>query len=110
MKTEIETAGWKVSRVPIESRGGSNTAFKIGPFEACIYDDWRQRDRGLSEADIVSAANLIAAAPELLQACKFALQQLEGSKPKSGVHASSLLADIEIVKSAIAKAEGKEGV
>lgn len=51
-------------------------------------------------------ARLIAAAPELLRACQLAIGQLEGSKPRSGFHAASLKADIEIVKSAIAKAKG----
>ena len=44
------------------------------------------------------------AAPELLEALQRALGQLEGCKPLSGVHASSLKADIEIIKSAIQKA------
>lgn len=43
----------------------------------------------------------------LLAACKIALQQLEGAKSKSGVHASSLAADIWIMREAISKAEGK---
>lgn len=51
-------------------------------------------------------ARLIAAAPDLLRALELALGQLEGSKPLSGVHASSLRADIEIARAAIAKAKG----
>ena len=57
---------WSVEQVPIESRGGSNTCFKIGPFVACIYDDWRQRDRGFSEDEIKANANLIALSPDIL--------------------------------------------
>lgn len=38
---------------------------------------------------------------KMLRAFKIALGQLEGCKPLSGVHASSLRADIEIVRSAI---------
>jgi hypothetical protein len=41
----------------------------------------------------------------LLKACKLALGQLEGAKPLSGVHASSLRADISIVREAIALAQ-----
>lgn len=59
-------APWGVERVPIQSRGGSNTCHKIGPFQACIYDDWRPRDAGISEEENEANARLIAAAPELL--------------------------------------------
>lgn len=52
-------------------------------------------------------AALIAAAPEMLHALELALGQLVGSKALSGTHASSLQADIEIVKSVIAKARGR---
>ena len=48
-----------------------------------------------SDAD----ANLIAAAPELLKACKFALQEF--FEPESAPEA------IKFLKEAIAKAEGK---
>lgn len=48
---------------------------------------------------------LTAQRDELLAACKLALGQLQDSKPLSGVHASSLRADIEIVKAAIANVE-----
>jgi len=42
---------------------------------------------------------------ELLAALKIAFGQLEGVKPKGGVHASSLRADLEIVSAAISNAE-----
>lgn len=61
---------WKIERVPIQSQGGSNTCFKIGPFNACIYDDWRPRHAGISEASNEANARLIASAPCLLEACK----------------------------------------
>lgn len=61
---------WKIERVPIQSQGGSNTCFKIGPFNACIYDDWRPRHAGISEASNEANARLIAASPELLEAAK----------------------------------------
>lgn len=64
---------WKVERVPIQSSGGSNTCFKIEPVGACIYDDWRPRDKGITEEKNVANANLIAAAPDLLHACRAAL-------------------------------------
>lgn len=67
-KTATHTPGpWTVERVPIQSRGGSNTAWKIGPFAACIYDDWRPREAGISEAENEANARLIARAPELLE-------------------------------------------
>lgn len=54
--------------------GGSSTVFKIGPFSACIYDDWRQRENKVSEANNIANAHLIAAAPDLLAACMTALK------------------------------------
>jgi hypothetical protein len=76
----VHTPGpWTLERVPIESRGGSNTAWKIGPFCACLYDDWRNRENGIGEAEAEANARLIAAAPELLEACKaiLTLEELE---------------------------------
>ena len=55
--------------------------------------------------EVAANARLLAAAPQLLAACKIALGQLEGSKPLSGVHQSSLCADIQIIREAIAEAE-----
>lgn len=63
---------WSLERVPIQSRGGSNTCYKIGPFQCCIYDDWRPRDKGISEEENKANALLLAAAPELLEACELA--------------------------------------
>jgi len=68
MKTKHTPGPWKNERVPIQSQGGSNTCYKIGPFEACIYDDWMQRERGFYEDEIMANAKLIAAAPKLLEA------------------------------------------
>ena len=59
-----------MERVPIQSRGGSNTCWRIGSFHACIYDDWRPREAGISEAENKANARLIAAAPDLLEALK----------------------------------------
>jgi hypothetical protein len=68
---------WKVERVPIQSAGGSNTCFQIGPFKACIYDDWRQyQEYGISTLENEANAKLIAAAPDLLEACELALSLL----------------------------------
>lgn len=62
---------WKIERVPIQSSGGSNTCFKIGPFQACIYDDWRQyQEYGITTLENEANAKLIAAAPDLLEACQ----------------------------------------
>lgn len=55
-------------------------------------------------AEHVANARLIAAAPELLEACRCALNQLDAAKPLSGCHVSSLKADIQIIRDAIAKA------
>ena len=46
--------------------------------------------------------NLQAQRDQLAQACKLAMGQLEGLKPQGGVHASSLRADKEIIRAAIA--------
>ena len=60
---------WAIERKPIKSSGGSNTVFVIGPFCACIYDDWRQwEEHKINTAENEANARLIAAAPELLEA------------------------------------------
>jgi len=51
-------------------------------------------------------ALIVDAAPRMLTALKIALGQLEGVKSLSGVHSSSLAADIAIIKAAIAQATG----
>ena len=53
---------WTVQRVPIQSSGGSNTCWKIGRFAACIYDDRRPREWGISEQENAANARFIAAA------------------------------------------------
>lgn len=68
MKTKHTPGPWEIETVPIESRGGSDTCHKIGPFNACIYDDWVPREKGISEEENNANAKLIAAAPELLEA------------------------------------------
>ncbi len=50
---------------------------------------------------IVQAVNEYEALCAVAEACKFLLGQVEGIKPKSGVHVSSLKADIEIAKSSL---------
>jgi hypothetical protein len=58
-----------------------------------------------AEAAISAAESRVLAAirksAELRRACTLALGQLEGCKPLSGTHASSLRADIKIIKSAL---------
>ena len=68
---------WSIERVPIQSRGGSNSCWKIGKFQACIYDDCRQRERGFSEADITRFAHVAAGAPATLTACKAMIRGLQ---------------------------------
>ncbi len=97
------TAGpWKLQTVSIESRGGSNTCHKIGPFHACIYDDWRPREAGISEEENLANARLIAAAPELLTAC-YSLLACCGAGDKTAENAARTQA-----MAAIAKATGSE--
>jgi len=62
---------------------------------------------GSLDPEAEANARLIASAPDLLHALRLALGQLEGCKPLSGVHASSLRADLQIVRAAIARAEGR---
>lgn len=57
---------WDCQRVPIGSRGGSNTCWKIGPIQACVYDDWKQREAGFSEEDIALAARAIKLVPDMV--------------------------------------------
>lgn len=54
-----------VEHVPIDSIGGSNTAWIIGPMQAIIYDDWRQTERGFSSDQIKQTSELMALAPEM---------------------------------------------
>ena len=62
-----------------------------------VMDLIAQHDEVARERDA-----LLAQRDCLLNACKIALGQLEDSKPLSGVHVSSLRADIDIIKAAIA--------
>ena len=68
MKPTHTPGPWELEQVPTQSVGGSNTCYKIGPFNACIYDDWTPRENGISEEENKANAQLIAAAPELLEA------------------------------------------
>ena len=96
MKTKHTPGPWNLETVPIQSAGGSNTCHKIGPFNACIYDDWSPRKSGISEEENLANAKLIAAAPELLEAL------IEISNYEAGYDA--ILDVQEIAKEAIQKA------
>ncbi len=61
---------WTVNEVPIQSSGGSNKCFKILPIRACIYDDWKPRERGVEYEENKANAKLIAAAPDMLEYLK----------------------------------------
>ena len=80
MKAKHTPGPWKVETVPIESRGGSNTCHKIGPFNACIYDDSRPRENGISEEENLANATVMAAAPELLEFALLFSSQLANGK------------------------------
>lgn len=95
---------WKLERVPIQSRGGSNTAYKIGPMAACIYDDWTPREIGISEAQNKANAQLVSAAPDLLSACESALALLDD--PDADGFASNRVE--ALLRSALAKAKGPQ--
>lgn len=71
-------APWPVERVPISSRGGSNSCYLIGPFHACIYDDWKRREIGISEEENQANAYLIAASPILADALVALLDRFDG--------------------------------
>lgn len=120
-ETEIVTQArhtpgpWEIERVPIESRGGSNTMWKIGPMVACIYDDWRPREKGISENANQANARLLAAAPELLEACKvaavafglYAIHHKSKGTPEGDVKALENGKLERVCLAAIAKAEGR---
>ena len=61
-----EHTRWEVEHKPIESRGGSNTMFIIGPFHFCLYDDWRREDRGHTYEQVLEAVDMVSRAPALL--------------------------------------------
>ncbi len=108
-KTKHTPGPWTLERVPIQSVGGSNTAWKIGPFQCCIYDDWRNRKAGLSEEEIKASAYLIAAAPDLLAALEeiTTMTPIPGSIDEYKVgQQHALSACREIARVAIAKAKG----
>lgn len=92
---------WTIERMPIQSCGGSNTCYKIGPFQACIYDDWRPREVGISENENSANARLIAAAPDLLAACEAAVVWMDA--PEWRREKPRILA---MANAAIAKANG----
>ncbi len=89
---------WEIERVPIQSRGGSNTCFRIGPFHACIYDDWRPREAGISEQENESNAALIAAAPDLADALEVLLADV-----RSAFHEDLLPPSVEGARAALRK-------
>lgn len=91
---------YMLDNVPIQSSGGSNTCFRIGSFNACIYDDWRQVGRGFTREQIAATARLLAAAPQLLaerDALRAALEnvcnQITASEMGKNLLACDLLLD-----------------
>jgi len=102
MSETTHTPGpWSLEQVPIQSRGGSNTCWKIGPFSACIYDDWRPRDIGIFEQENRANAYLIAAAPDLLAACKAVMADCLGNDSETMcVSCETMLAVRDVVANA----------
>ncbi len=92
----ITEEGWReLGRITV-SAATTKTAKERGLIASTDGTPFREQEQ--------ANARLIAAAPELLAALKIALGQMEESKPLNAVHMSSLKADIEIVRAAIAKA------
>jgi len=86
---------WEVT--PIQTVVNARTRVCIG---AVTID-------GRPQKELTANAHLIAAAPDLYEACKTAEQELEqryGANEGSAVDRAAL----KIIKTAIAKAEGKE--
>ena len=82
MTNDKATPGpWHVETVPIESRGGGLVCHKIGPFQACIYDDWRQVERGFSSEELLANARLIVEAvnnyDDLVEALEWSTAHLQ---------------------------------
>ena len=101
---------WKIERLSIGSRGGSNTCWMIGPMDACIYDDWRPRANGISEAENEANARLIAAAPDLLAALENIRDTIESCYIAGGwvpLDAEEMESIVEMATIAIAKAKGE---
>ena len=111
-ETKHTPGPWNWSRWPSELIGGSLSVYQIGPMRAVIYDDWRPRADGISEEENEANARLIAAAPELLEACKaareFALEEID-LLCEGGVQVPSWLLKLqEQLRTAIAKATGED--
>lgn len=95
---------WKIERVPIESRGGSNTAYKIGPMCVCLYDDWRAREAGISEAENTANALLIVAAPDMLAALQEIVQGKGAFSRDPLTHASNTIDNMKALARAAIEA------
>ncbi len=113
MNTQKHTPGpWTVETVPTSI----GHAHKIQPIGACLYVDHRDaKGKDAKTLDAAANAALIAAAPDLLEACKWFMAQLEtGSivrditKDGSPAWASQMarfVMELNKVAAAIARAE-----
>ena len=94
-------------------RGGGCTTWPIGSSDVCT---WAERRRGARrgetpawmgfDAETEANARLIAAAPELLEACKAALTEMAAWEMDPDDMLNTALEPIRSLRAAIAKAEG----
>ena len=80
--------------------GSNDLALVRPPLTATPHDGWTCTEENVAENE--ANARLIAAAPELLAACKLSLKNVLSDT-------SAISTWREVLRSAIAKAEGKDG-
>lgn len=102
MSQKYTAKGLVVHKEPGKKKmGDGSTAYTLG-FPVCEVTDWVGEDGAMTVAKLLSAAdgvdtNLIDAAPDLLEALKYARRFLRG-----------LDHDVDYVDGVIAKAEGRQ--
>ena len=97
---------WTVERVPIQSSGGSNTCWKIGRFAACIYDDRRPREWGISEQENAANARFIAAAHNEMEKLLDAVSVLDAVLRDIEAYGEVRCGTEDRARAALAKLEG----
>lgn len=100
---------WAVRRWswPTQVEGSIHQVISADSFPTAFVPAWDKPEPGEVEAGDEARANarLIAAAPELLEACKLIVSAFDALKPASAARNEPL--QINAARAAIAKAEGR---